>query len=81
MEDLNEAYLETIKILFEQINMDRPGLEKVKAAYVQGDMISASKELLYYYKTSGNAPELIKQIPGKTNKTIASTDTILNNVF
>lgn len=81
VEDLNEAYPEIIKNLFGQINMDRPGLEKVKSAYVQGDMISAGKELLNYYKTSGNAPELIKQLPGKTNKTIALTDTILNNVF
>lgn len=81
VEDLYEAYPETIKSLIVQIDMGRPGLEKVKAAYVQGDMIGAAKALLDYYKHSENATELIKALPGKTNKTIATADTILNNVF
>ena len=81
VEDLCEYYPETMKSMFDQINLDYPGLEKVKAAYEKGNVVDAGKHLLEYYKNSNNAPELRKEQPAKTDKTVAEADTILNNVF
>ena len=81
VEDLDASYPEMMKSMFDQINLDHPGLEKVKAAYERGNMVDAGKYLLEYYKNSNNAPELRKEQPAKTDKTVAAADTILNNVF
>jgi hypothetical protein len=81
VEDLDASYPETMKKLFDQLNLDHKGLEKVKAAYQSGNMVTAGKNLLEYYKNAGNAPEFRKNQPGKTTKTEAEADTILANIF
>lgn len=40
----------TVPRLFEVINLDYPGLEKVKAYYDKKDYVSATSELLEYYR-------------------------------
>ena len=39
------------KSVFELLDLNRPGLEKVKAAYIDGDADRAAKELLTYYRS------------------------------
>jgi hypothetical protein len=70
-----------VKGLFEHLELNYPGLEKVKAAYSRGDFIKASHFLLEYYKKGDFHGELRKETPPKTNQTFAEADTILNNVF
>ena len=48
------------KSVFELLDLNRPGLEKVKAAYIDGDADRAAKELLTYYRlrTGISIPDL-----------------------
>ncbi|CAN5895780.1 heparinase II/III family protein [soil metagenome] len=81
VEDLHAAYPETLKGTLDQIDLDHPGLEKVKGAYKEGKWVEAGNYLLAYYKKANNAPELRKELPARTNKTEAEADTILKDVF
>lgn len=48
------------KSVFELLDLNRPGLEKVKAAYAEGDAERAAEELLTYYRsrTGISTPDL-----------------------
>ena len=48
------------KSVFELLDLNRPGLEKVKAAYIDGDADRAARELLTYYRsrTGISTPDL-----------------------
>ena len=81
VEDLCESYPELIKIMFNQFNLDYQGLEKVKAANENGQMVDACNYLLAYYKNGTIAQELRRDQPAVTSKTDALADTILKNVF
>lgn len=81
VEDLNDSYPDMIKGLFDHIDLQHPGLEKVKAAYSGGELIRASQLLLDYYKKGDFHSELRKETPPNTNETLGEADTILNNVF
>lgn len=81
VEDLVESYPQTIKTMFEQFDLNYPGLEKVKEAHQRRDLINASKALLDYYKNGNQVPELRREQPPMSNRTVASADTILANVY
>ena len=81
VEDVCKAYPDQMKRMLTEFNLDYPGLEKVKASHDQGEFLLACKNLLDYYKTSSNAQHFRRELPGKTNQTVAEADTILNNVF
>ena len=81
VEDMVENYPETIKTMFEQFDLSYKGLEKVKKAHQQGDLVTASKELLAYYKNNNHVPDLRRTQPSMSNRTVASADTILANVY
>ncbi len=81
VEDLVESYPKTIENMFEQFDLGYPGLEKVKEAHQRGDMIIAATELLTYYKNGTQLPELRREQPAMSNRTVASADTILANVY
>lgn len=81
VEDICEYNPSAMKKMLEQFDLNRPGLENVKAAYADNNLVDACKYLLSYYKQSFNASDLRKLLPEKTTKTVAETDTILNNVF
>ena len=80
VEDLYESYPETMKNMFEDFDLDHRGLEKVKAAYNNGDMVDACNHLLDYYRNGNMAPELRRDQPAKTDETEALADTILKYV-
>ncbi len=75
------AYPNEIQHLFASLNLDYPGLEKVKQAYQKNDINAASTYLLEFYKSGNFNSELRKVQPKKTNRSIAATDTILQDVF
>jgi len=81
VEDLCESYPETMKNMFDDFNLNYQGLERVKTAFNSGNIVDACHYLLAYYKDCNTAQHLIKEQPAKTDRTVASADTILNNVF
>ncbi|MEK6479505.1 alginate lyase family protein [Catalinimonas sp. 4WD22] len=81
VEDLYISYSETLEEMLNQLILDYPGLEKVKAAKEKGKMVDASKYLLEYYQSNNRAEEYRRTQPSVSDKTIAEADTILKNVF
>ncbi|HSI74597.1 MAG TPA: alginate lyase family protein [Lunatimonas sp.] len=81
VEDIVESYPETIKTMFDQFDLNHTGLEKVKEAHQRGDLVKASTELLAYYKNGNQVAELRREQPAMSNRTVASADTILSNVY
>ena len=81
VEQVHAAYPEQIKKLLLALNLDHPGMEMVKQAYQQQDMVGACTALLSYYEQGNNAPHLRAEQPSPSGKTIPSAETILSNVF
>ncbi|MCM4153991.1 heparinase [Arenibacter sp. N53] len=80
-EDLIRSYPETMENMLNQFNLDYSGLEKVKLAHSNGNILEACNELLVYYKNKAMTSELRTVIPTKTAREVATSDTILTNVF
>jgi len=81
VEDICAYAPETMKTMLAQFDLDRPGMEKVKAAQNSGDLVSACRNLLAYYQNGNTASFLRRNLPVASNKTTAEADTILKNVF
>ncbi len=81
VEELCENHPDKMGTMFDHFNLDYQGLEKVKTAKNNGNIIDACKHLLEYYKYGNTAQHLRKRQPAKINNTVASSDTILKNVF
>ena len=58
VEDVCEYYPGVMKRMLDQFDLDRPGLEKVKAAYTDSNTVDACKYLLSYYRHSNTATDL-----------------------
>jgi len=81
VEEVYSAYPTEMVNMLESLNLDIPGLEKVKQSYENNDISSACTALLDYYLTCDNASKLRKKQPDKTSNRVALADTILNDVF
>ncbi|WP_439481791.1 alginate lyase family protein [Cyclobacterium plantarum] len=82
VEDLYLAYPETVKGIFEHLELSHSDLAAVKEAKERGNWVLAAENLLEYYREGDNARSLRKTIPLlSTDKTIAEADTILQDVF
>jgi len=81
VEDICTYALETMKTMLDQFDLDRPGMEQVKAAQKSGDLVAACTQLLAYYQNGNTAAFLRKTLPAASAKTAAEADTILKNVF
>jgi hypothetical protein len=81
VEAVCNSYPIEMENMLDQFNLDYPGLEKVASAKKNGNIVNACKELLFYYKNGATNPELRKELPVKSDGTVATIDTILNNVF
>ncbi|MDR1223532.1 MAG: heparinase II/III family protein [Tannerella sp.] len=80
VEDVCRAYPETVKSLFEALNPDYPGLEKVKTACREGKLPEACKYLLDYYgKSKRIVPK--EKLPPISQRTNAAADTILRDTY
>jgi len=81
VEDFYEAYPERLIFMFDQINLDRKGLESVKQYHDKQNYVAASIALLDYYKKSKTVKKYRKSQPPISSSKIAAADTILSNVF
>ena len=81
IEDVCQNYPAVISGMFDQINLDYKGLEKVKAAYENGEMAEACNFLLEYYRNGKMAQHGRMTPPEKTGNTVADADSILKYVF
>ncbi len=81
VEALYNAYPDRVKFIFEQIDLNYEGLDKVKKNYDKGDWIEACHQLLAYYEKSSQASKFRNNPPRPSDMTIALADTILKNVF
>ena len=61
--DLCEFYPEIVRGMFEDFNLDYPGLEQVKTAFISGNLAGACVQLLAYYQQCQNALHLRKVLP------------------
>jgi hypothetical protein len=81
VEDLCESYPETVKRMFDQLNLEYQGLEKINTAVNTNQMVDACNYLLAYYRDGKMAKELRREQPEETGRTLAFADTILTDVF
>lgn len=80
-EDLYANHEALLLHLFDELNLDYPGLEKVKQSFKAGEIVKAGDYLLDYFETNGYANHLRKEQPPRSNQTVAAADTILKDVF
>lgn len=80
-EDVCKAYPEKMESIFQNLNLDYKGLEKVKKAYQNGDLHKAGELLLEYYKTSNPAQRLKKDQPKLSQKTTTAADSIISDIY
>ena len=72
---------EAMRTMLDQFDLSTPGMEKVKRAHADGNLVQACTELLAYYKNGNTASYLRTKQPSATTKTVAEADTTLNYVF
>lgn len=78
VEDVCVAYPEQMKYIFQNLNLDYPGLQDVKSAYTAGNIPQACKNLLDYYSRSS----LIKKdLPAASNQTTTAADSVLQDIY
>jgi hypothetical protein len=81
VEDICAFAPEAMKTMLEQFDLNRPGMEKIKTAQNNGDLVTACRHLLDFYQNGNAASYLRRNLPAASNKTVAVADTILKNVF
>ncbi|SHN02543.1 Heparinase II/III-like protein [Cyclobacterium lianum] len=81
-EDLYQAYPETVRGIFDHLDLSRSGLNMVEAAVAQDKWVEAAEKLLDYYENSANGLSLRKELPASpTSQRVAAADTILQDIF
>lgn len=78
VEEVCAAYPEQMKSIFQNLNLDYPGLEKAKKAFDANQLPEACKLLLAYY---GKSDRVQHQLPAVTTKSTAGADSILHDIF
>ncbi|WP_373516095.1 alginate lyase family protein [Persicitalea sp.] len=81
VEDICTYMPETMEAMLDQFDLATPGMEKVKEARTNGDLVAACKALLAYYKNGNTASFLRKPLPSASDKNVAEVDTTLKYVF
>lgn len=69
VKDLHAAYPDQLQLVFENIDLQRDGLEQVKQAWENGDTVAAGKRLLEYYKESEIKSLVARESLQRLNKT------------
>ena len=81
IEKLCREYPARVEILFAGLDLDHPGLEKVKAARLQKDDALACRELLKYYEVCDSGKWLRKRTLTSTDAVHLTADEILKDTF
>jgi len=72
------VYPEQMKYIFQNLDLDYPGLKEAKKAYTAGNLKLACKNLLNYYARS---PKIKQNLPEESWKTTSEADSILRDVY
>lgn len=81
VEDVCLAYPEKISFIFENLDLDYKGLEKVKKAWKANKLPKACSLLLEYYRGSAAAYSFYKEQPKISKRTTPVADSILLDIF
>jgi len=76
-----QNYPDRVQALFEALDLDRAGLEAVKAAMGQGDMPAASRALLDYYRTGDSGKWLRGPAIQPGNGRDADVEKLVDGIF
>jgi hypothetical protein len=80
-EDVCKAYPEKIKYIFQNLNLDYPGLEKTKEAYQKNDLVKACELLLLHYKSLAEKRFVYKPQPEVFGFPKEVADAVLNDTY
>lgn len=78
VEEVCTAYPTQVKSIFENLNLEYPGLEMVKKAYSTNNLPLACKNLLQYY---GQSKRINEKLPATSDQTIGAADSVLLDIF
>ena len=81
VEDVCRAYPNRVSALLAAIDLDRPGLEAVKAAHDRADTPAACRALLKYYRSAKTAAWLRRQPVVPNGRPAPEADLILQDTF
>jgi hypothetical protein len=81
VEDVCDAYPEKMDYIFQNINLDFPGLEKVKTSYQKNDLEESCTLLLQHYKSLAQKRYIDKPQPEILRFSTAGVDSILQDIY
>lgn len=79
--ELSHISADTARILFEQVNLDHPGLEPVKAACARGLWERACEELAAYYRRKAFSTGLFREAAPPPPPVTVDGESMLRDVF
>lgn len=81
IEDLYSAYPERLDFIFEQLELERDGLQPVKEAFEDGNVVKAARHLLDYYKNQNPGKLASREAPPISNKKVPAADSIVQDII
>jgi Heparinase II/III-like protein. len=72
------VYPKQMNYIFQNLDLNYPGLQDVKKSYSSGNLKQACEKLLDYYAYS---PRIKQDIPAFSTKTMSSADSILQDIY
>lgn len=78
VDDVCKAYPEKMQYIFQNLNLDYPGLQEVKKAYESNNIPLACKNLLNYF---GKSNRILKDLPPVSQKSTTTADSILQDIY
>ena len=78
VDEVCTIYPAQIKSIFQNLNLNYPGLEQVKKAYESGNLALACKNLLNYYSKS---KLVLQNLPESSEQTTSAADSILQDIY
>ena len=81
VEDFCTLYFDRAEFIFQNLNLDYPGISKVKEAVGKKNLAQACRLLLEYYKNSKSAQLLSGKKPESSSRSLAEADSVLQDVF
>ena len=79
--DVYSRYPERIGHLFQSLDLNYKGLEKVRQAFQEQDVVKAGEQLLHYYRDASTAKYLRREHPKRLTATSSEADSLLNDLF
>lgn len=81
VEDVCAAFPGRMEDMLHAFDLSLPGLEKVKLAFDDREIVPACKFLLDYYKDGNSAQYLRSDQPGISRKTTSYADSLIRDIF